>query len=508
MNGICVSSIMLESKSSDHAVMNKIRKRMEFKFKQVMGNRISRLLEGYQYVVIYGAGGVAKAAYRLLKEYCVEKTVHIAVTDTKKNPKLLEGIQVHSINEFLYSRFLNNALFIIAMMPSSADIVKNELVGNGCQNVLTADETAEILYREFYRNPIQKGKILFCNFSGRGYGCNPKYICEEILRRDLDIVDCVWADDGSGESVPQKIRTVKYGTYEYYNELATAQVWIDNQHKDFFSRKREGQYYVQTWHGNGPLKKIEYDAPGLLKSYLELLDHDMGMVDLCLSGSAFNSMLYKRAFHYEGDVLECGCPRNDIFFNKKLNLNKIRAGIGVAEDVAVILYAPTLRDGDSTLIDAFYMIEACQKLYNRPCVMLIREHPQMNMKAGRYVFSDRVINVSDYADVQELLAAADMLITDYSSVMWDFSQQRKPVFLYHPDLNVYEEERGVYIPFSEMPYIEAFDMEDLYRKICSYDDQQYRRKLEEFFKMYKPFDDGCASRMVTDKILDVIKNGV
>lgn len=473
-----------------------------------MGNVISRLLDGYQNVVIYGAGGVAKAACSLLKEYCVKKTVHIAVTNTKKNPKHLEGLQVYSINELLNSGFQNDALFIAAMMPSSADIVKNELLGSGCQNVLTADEVAKELYREFYRNPIQKGKILFCNFSGRGYGCNPKYICEEIVRRDLDTVECVWADDGSGEGVPQKIRTVKYGTYEYYYELATSQVWIDNQHKDFFSRKREGQYYVQTWHGNGPLKKIEYDAPGLPKSYLELLDHDMEMVDLCLSGSAFNSMLYKRAFHYEGDVLECGCPRNDVFFNKKLDLKKIRADIGVEEDAVVILYAPTLRDGDSSMIDAPYVIEACQKLYNRPCVMLIREHPQMKMKSGRYVFSGKVINVSDYADVQELLAAADMLITDYSSVMWDFSQQRKPVFLYHPDADAYEEERGVYIPFSELPYIEAFDMKDLYEKICQYDDKLYQRRLDDFFETYQPFDNGNASRTVTDKIVEVIKNGV
>ena len=101
-----------------------------------------------------------------------------------------------------------------------------------------------------------------------------------------------------------------------------------------------------------------------------------------------------------------------------------------------------------------------------------------------------------------------MLVTDYSSVMWDFSQQRKPVFLYHPDVDVYQEERGVYIPFSEMPYIEAFDMEDLYKKICRYDDRRYRQELEGFFEIYQPFDDGNASRIVVDKLLEVIENGM
>lgn len=473
-----------------------------------MENGIRILLDDYRDIVVYGAGGVAKDTCRLLEEYCVKKNVRIAVTDIDGNPDFLEGYPVYPINELLESRYWRNALFIAAMMPSSANAVKRELTDKGCQNVMTAEEFAGEMYKGFYANPIQKGKILFVNFSGRGYGCNPKYICDELMRRNPDTADCVWADDGSGKGLPGKLRSVRYGTYEYYYELATAQVWVDNQHKNFFSCKREGQYYVQTWHGNGPLKKIEYDAQGLPKSYYELLDHDMAMVDLCLSGADFNSMLYRRAFHYNGNILECGCPRNDIFFDRKSDFGRIRRNIGVAKGMKVILYAPTLREGNSSRIDVPYVIEACEKLYNCPCMMLIREHPQMQSDTGRYAFSDKVVNASGYSDVQELLAVADMLVTDYSSVMWDFSQQRKPVFLYHPDVDVYQEERGVYIPFSEMPYIEAFDMEDLYKKICRYDDRRYRQELEGFFEIYQPFDDGNASRIVVDKLLEVIENGM
>ena len=130
----------------------------------------------------------------------------------------------------------------------------------------------------------------------------------------------------------------------------------------------------------------------------------------------------------------------------------------------------------------------------------------MESKHGRYVFSDKVRGayVSQYPDVQEIMAVSDMLITDYSSVMWDFSLQRKPVFLFHPDADLYEQERGFNIPFSEMPYIEAFDTDDLYQKICGYNEKSYLSQLEQFLEKYKSFDIGQASKQVVDRILEVI----
>lgn len=471
-----------------------------------MENAIETLLVTYKTLVVYGAGGVAKATCRLLKECCAEKKVCVVVTDSNGNPKTLEGVTVYPVNSLTVDRYRDDILFIIAIMPISAEAVRKELHTKGYKNVMTAGELVEGMYRFFYKYPINRGKILFVNFAGRGYGCNPKYICEELLRRDLDTADCVWAVHGEAE-VPERVRTVPYGSYRYYYELATAQVWIDNQHKDFFTRKREGQFYVQTWHGCGPLKKIEHDASGLPDSYLELSDRDMKMVDICLSGAGFNSMLFRRAFRYEGDILEYGCPRNDIFFRENFSVTGIRTALGIGEGFSVILYAPTLREGESNRIEVDYLLEACERLYTNRCVVLIREHPQMEMRTGKYMFSDRVIDVSDYPDMQEIMVAADMLITDYSSVMWDFSLQKKPVFLYHPDLQAYEEERGVYIPFSEMPYIETFSMEDLYKKICCYDDMLYQQKLEKFLQKYRSFDKGEASKAVVDKIEEVIKNG-
>ncbi len=471
-----------------------------------MSNGIEALLGEFKNLVIYGAGGVSRVACRLLKECCTGREICVAVTDLHGNPKSVEGFQVYAIGDLTSDRYKKDALLIIAMMPVAARELRERLHEAGYQNIITVGELVDGMYNELYDNPIQKGKILFVNFSGRGYGCNPKYICKEILERKWDDMDCVWAVNDEGYQFPLGIRTVPYGSFRYYYELATAQVWIDNQHKNYFSRKRDGQFYIQTWHGCGPLKKIEHDAQSLPSSYLELAELDMGMVDVCLSGAGFNSMLFRRAFRYNGEILECGCPRNDIFFDMGFSAAEIRTAIGIPKETSVILYAPTLRDGESNRIDVPYLLDACEKLFANHCVMLIREHPQMKMQPGRYTFSDNVINVSDYPDMQEILAVSDLLITDYSSVMWDFSLQKKPVFLYHPDVTVYGEERGIYIPFSEMPYIEAFTMNELYEKLCCYDDGLYRKKLDNFLGKYESFDCGEAAGAVVDRMGEVIKN--
>ena len=471
-----------------------------------MKNIFGEICEKYPRIVIYGAGGVARIVCKLMKQSNIKSDICVGVTDSSKNPKVLEGYEVFDIDSLASNEYKENALFIVAIMFPTAERVQIQLSENGYQNVITADEIVQKMYQEFYQFPIQKGKVLFTSYTGKGYGCNPKYICEELLDRKLNFIECVWGVDDSEEKFRKEIRTVTYGTYEYYYELATAQVWIDNQNKDFFSRKRQGQYYIQTWHGCGPMKKIEYDAANLPQSYLELSSHNIKMVDLCLAGSRFCTSQYRRAFGYEGEVLECGCPRNDIFFNKNFDKNKVRKNMGLPDTAHIILYAPTMREGASNCLEADSIVEACEKLFGGPCIILIREHPQMEMESGRYVFSDKVrsASVSQYPDVQEIMAVSDMLITDYSSVMWDFSLQRKPVFLFHPDADLYEQERGFNIPFLEMPYIEAFDTDDLYQKICGYNEKSYLSQLEQFLEKYKSFDIGQASKQVVDRILEVI----
>ena len=119
-------------------------------------------------------------------------------------------------------------------------------------------------------------------------------------------------------------------------------------------------------------------------------------------------------------------------------------------------------------------------------------------------WSGNIINVSDYPDAQELLVAADVLITDYSSIMWDFSLQYKPVFLYHNDINEYLDKRGFYCPLAELPYPIGHDNDELYEKVLNFDPEQYEKELKKFFEKYGALDQGVATDKVVSHILKVL----
>lgn len=448
-------------------------------------------------IFIYGAGGMAHDIIKALNYHLGRKNIRIVVSDKKCNPMVFEGYTVCGYEDIIG---MQDVLIIIALQADTSKKVYSRLIQDGFFNIITVDDLREYLFRCNDEKHFNR-KVVFSNFGGGSYGCNPKYICENLRKAD-QTVECVWASN-SAEGLPEAVKFVKYGTEEYYSELATAMVWVDNTHKSSLTKKRAGQYYIQTWHGTGPLKKIEYDTDNLPSSYYEYLSYDMAMVDLCISGSSFNTEQYKRAFRYSGEILESGSPRNDIFWDKKDCKAKVNETV---KDKKWILYAPTLRVGKSNVIDTYAVLKAFESFFGEDCVLLIREHPQMKLEPGRYVFNDKILNTCEYPDIQELLAGADVLITDYSSVMWDFSLQRKPVFLYHPDVSQYEEERGYYIPFREMPYIEAFDIEDLCRKVASFDEKNYRNSLERFFAKYKSFDDGSAATRVCQRILNVLNS--
>ena len=321
-------------------------------------------------------------------------------------------------------------------------------------------------------------------------------------------LDLVWVIKTKGMKLPEGIRGVLCGTYEHYRELGTAHVWIDNEHKNFFTKKRIGQYYIQTWHGSGPLKKIEFDAENLSQSYLDLCTINSEMEDIMISPCRFNSEQYRRAFHYTGEIMECGYPRNDIFW-KNNNCRQVMENLfSLKPGQLMVLYAPTFRNfkrRETDMLSLAKVRKAMEIRFEKKCKIFIRLHPS-EMESGENVsWMDGCVNVTFYEDVQELLVAADVLITDYSSVMWDFSLSGKPVFLFHPDLDLYEKERGYYLTFKQMPYVEAFDNEDLCRKIKNFDDREYRERTEAFVEEYGSFDKGTAAKTVGDRIMSILE---
>ena len=228
----------------------------------------------------------------------------------------------------------------------------------------------------YYKNrvhPINFNKAVFCNYNGKGFGCNPKYIALELLKR-RENWDIVWIVKEDKYKFPEGIRTVMWDSKEAIYELATAAVWVDNQRKLWYHRKRKKQYFVETWHGGpGRTKKIGADNPANFNNnpYKHTSQHMNKIVNVMVSSGTMRSNVYRRAFLYKGNILECGAPRNDILVNNPEKFNiKVRDFFGIPHNSKIVLYAPTYRKGrktDKMQINGQKVLEALSKKFGKNC---------------------------------------------------------------------------------------------------------------------------------------------
>jgi CDP-glycerol glycerophosphotransferase len=368
------------------------------------------------------------------------------------------------------------------------------------------------LYYLFRVFPIKKNKIFIQNFNGKGYGDNPKYIVEEILRRNLNFV-LVWAVVPKlSVNFPQRVKTVPYKSIRAIYEEATAKIWIDNCRKQLYVRKRKEQYYIQTWHAAVNFKKVEKDVEQNLSAYyVQQAKHDSTLANLALSDNKFSSQLYRSAFWYNGEIFECGSPRDDILIDFKSNqdiMNKVKNYFKIADNIKIILYAPTFRDNSNLgiyNIDYELLLNGLQEQTKEPWVFLIRLHPNISEKSGIISYSESIFNASNYDDMQELMLASDILITDYSDCMYEFALMNKPVFLYANDYKQYEKERGFYFDIFSMPFPCAVNNNDLLQNMLHFDTAHYLNSLAIFFKKVGIVKNGDASKKVVDKIVTEIE---
>lgn len=361
--------------------------------------------------------------------------------------------------------------------------------------------------------PIDKRKIVFDNFSGKGYGENPKYIANELLREGKK-TKLIWICNDIHGAFPQGIRPVYTYSLRAFYESATAKVWVCNTRGSRLTKKRKDQIYLQTWHGSIGFKKIEKDAELVLpNSYVLGAKEDGQIVDGIIADGKWQELLYKRAFwlNENCEILKVGSPRLDVFFNKTDSImlqNRIRKQIGIRNDTFVVLYAPTFRDGKSTAgyLSGFETLQEFFLKKYQSVVFLIRFHPNcVDLANDLYGFNtDSIRNVSHYPDVQELMLISDCLITDYSSTAYDFALLRKPVFLYISDFEDYVKDRGVYNDFYHQPFTISKTENELIDNMKNFDSMSYMQKLSDFFEKYPSFNSGNASAQSAKWILKKI----
>lgn len=355
--------------------------------------------------------------------------------------------------------------------------------------------------------PIKQNKVFFMSYYGSQYGCNPKYISEYMLTHYPNKFDMVWAfDQPHLKNRSNDFRHVKIMSWRYFYDLCTAKIVITNFRTTDLFVKRKQQYYIQTWHSSLRLKQIEKDAVQSLPStYIEMAKQDAAKCDLLLSGCEFSTAILEQSFWYDGEIFKQGTPRNDLFFqNQGSKRRQIMRKLDLSRHINVLLYAPTFRKDnrlDAYNIDYQQVIERLEQRFGGEWIVLIKLHPHLVAKSNQLIYHDKVMNVSAYDDIQELLAIADVLISDYSSLIFDYALTKRPCFLYVPDLEVYEKsDRGLYFKLQDLPFIQADTNQTLMMKIEQFNPHHYQEELSLFLKTIGSYEKGKASELLVKRI--------
>lgn len=361
---------------------------------------------------------------------------------------------------------------------------------------------------------VRRRKIVVSNYYGRGYGDNLKYIVDELLKTtEGKNIKIVWIvkNEQEKKTLPVGIVGVQADTFLSIYHLSTANVWIDNCRKGTTPFKRKNQFYIQTWHGGGAQKKCERDAVEVLSpKYIQSAERDSAMVDLMISDSRFMTNLYHRSFWYDGPVFECGYPRYDTILKRDEALSaKVYAYYGIDREKELVLYAPTFRADHSFSaynIDFNRLRSNLSKRFSKEFVILVHLHPNVANIEGAIQYDGRnVINSTFYPDTQELIAVSSILIGDYSSINYDFSLKRQPVFRYAADLDEYRNDRDLYFSFDEYPYPYAQNNDELENLILNFNQEQYVSNLNAFFDKLGAVITNDASEKVAGAIVDYLE---
>lgn len=368
--------------------------------------------------------------------------------------------------------------------------------------------TRNIVYR---KGNVENNKIFVMTYDNR-FNCNPKYIVKEILRRKLP-VDIVWAasykDANSMRSFPDQVRLVKYGSYSMFEEQASAKIWIDNALNCvwFEMPKKKNQIYFNTWHGSMGIKRLSGN-----KTWMWHARKCNKNTDYCITNSKFEEDVFRNTFWKDVEFLPYGHARNDILFSlgkeKEKIKEKVRNFYGISSDVKIFLYAPTFRDNGNQscyFLDYEKIRKALNCRFSGKWVILARAHFK-NRNNEQYLKgnNDFVYDGTLYPDMQELMVAVDIGMTDYSSWAYDYVLTQKPLFIYAPDINEYDQMRGFYYPIESTPFPVSYNMDEVIDNIMNFDNDIYLKNVSKFLEEKGCYENGTASARIVDKIEEVL----
>ena len=362
----------------------------------------------------------------------------------------------------------------------------------------------------FHIFPINKKRILFIAFSGKNYTCNPKYIYQEILKHNFDY-EYIWVLNNKNEK-PENCKIVPYLSLRFYYYFFTSKMIVTNYSISSKLPVRKKQILFNTWHGGGAYKKVGVTKISKeqrrIRKVFEILNKETSYF---LSSCKIDTETILDTFHYPNEkMLNIGYPRNDLFFDKTIDIQKEKKRIcnqlSINPDKKILLLAPTYRgeagfgiSKDKCSLNVKKVCKALSKKFGNDFVCIYRGHYYVNTNA-----LDNCINGSNYPDMQELLLISDVLITDYSSSIWDFSFTKKPCFLFTPDLLEYSETQEFYVPIDKWGFDYAITEDELINKIMNFDQIKYESDLKVMHDYYGAFDKGDSAKQVVEFIRKIM----
>ncbi|MGY1776620.1 CDP-glycerol glycerophosphotransferase family protein [Geodermatophilus sp. SYSU D00804] len=350
-------------------------------------------------------------------------------------------------------------------------------------------------------------RIVYTSFRGL-FSDSPRAVYEALVARGDDVTH-TWLTAPVAESAfPADVETVPFGSPESIAALEAADVVVSNDHVPLDWEKRPDAFYLQTWHGT-PLKRIHNDVLWAPEGRLAYLEHDIARWDAMLSPNPYSTGRFRQAFGFRGPVHETGYPRNDLLSSPERDAvrARVRAGLGIDDDARVVLYTPTWRDdlvfegtGERDFDFPVDLADFTDRL-GKDHVLLLRLH---NMVSDRLESIDGmpVQDVSSYPDIRDLYLAADVLVTDYSSTMFDFAVTGKPIVLFPYDLDEYRDRlRGFYVDLEEVaPGPIVTTSGELVDALADLDavTAEHADRYRSFRETYTALEDGNATGRVLD----------
>jgi CDP-glycerol glycerophosphotransferase len=365
---------------------------------------------------------------------------------------------------------------------------------------------------EYCRQDIEEKKIIMLIGV---YGSHARQITKALLRVSTDL-DIVWIVNDMRVETPDGVRLVYGKNYKrYVYEMETAKIWIFDDIISPQIRKRESQIYIQVKHWSSiTLKKfyLEDKSPVLTPEVEAAIKYDGARMDYLFSGSEFDEASFQRGFMFQGENIRVGSPRSDILFDSEIT-KKVKKHFHLGKSDKICLYVPTYRLEDveknrniSIALDMELLLKVLRKKWEGEWFLLVRFHPGLILKDNILMDSPYIINAGKYTDSEELVAASDIMVTDYSSIMFEAAYKKEPVFLYAPDREKYiGKERELLIDYNMLPFPIAESNEELNQNIMEFEIEKYQESIKAFMDGYGVCEDGHASERAAEFIIELLE---